>query len=57
MLVMEVVRAICDHDLSMGLLGTFATAGLIAVLAHSLLGFGWILAGIVGAAIAPTDPP
>jgi cell volume regulation protein A len=26
------------------------------VLAHYVLGFGWMLAGIVGAAVAPTDP-
>jgi cell volume regulation protein A len=42
--------------LALGVLGTFATAGLIAVAAHYLLGFDWILAGLVGAAIAPTDP-
>ena len=42
--------------LSLGVLGTFATAGLVAVLAHGLLGLPWIVAGIVGAALAPTDP-
>jgi potassium/hydrogen antiporter len=42
--------------LSIGLIGTFATAGIVAVVAHYALGFDWILAGIVGAAIAPTDP-
>jgi cell volume regulation protein A len=42
--------------LALGVLGTFATAGLIAVAAHYLLGFDWVLAGLVGAAIAPTDP-
>ena len=41
---------------SLGLLGTFATAGLIAVVAHWLLGFSWITAGLLGAALAPTDP-
>ena len=41
---------------ALGVLGTFATAGLIAVAAHYLLGFDWIFAGLVGAAIAPTDP-
>lgn len=41
---------------SLGVLGTFMTAGLIALLAHALLGFSWTLAGIVGAALAPTDP-
>jgi cell volume regulation protein A len=42
--------------LSLGLFGTFATAALVAAIAHYALGFDWILAGIVGAAIAPTDP-
>jgi cell volume regulation protein A len=41
---------------ALGVLGTFATAGLVAVAAHALLGFDWILAGLVGAAVAPTDP-
>lgn len=42
--------------LALGVLGTFATAGLVAVAAHYLLGFDWVFAGLVGAAIAPTDP-
>jgi potassium/hydrogen antiporter len=42
--------------LSLGVLGTFATAALLAVAAHVLLGFSWTLAGILGAALAPTDP-
>jgi cell volume regulation protein A len=42
--------------LSVGLLGTFATAGLIALFAHLALGLGWTVAGLVGAALAPTDP-
>jgi len=42
--------------LSLGVLGTFATAGLLAVVAHYLLGLDWTLAGLVGAALAPTDP-
>jgi potassium/hydrogen antiporter len=49
-------RASAAPIVSIGLLGTFATAGLVAVVAHYALGFDWILAGIVGAAIAPTDP-
>jgi cell volume regulation protein A len=40
----------------LGVLGTFGTAGLIAVFAHFLLDFGWTTAGILGAALAPTDP-
>jgi cell volume regulation protein A len=42
--------------LSVGLIGTFATAGLIAVFIHYALGLDWTLSGLVGAAIAPTDP-
>jgi cell volume regulation protein A len=42
--------------LSLGVLGTFATAGIVAVFAHVALGFEWTLAGIIGAALAPTDP-
>jgi cell volume regulation protein A len=41
---------------ALGVVGTFATAGLVALAAHYLLGFDWIFAGLVGAAIAPTDP-
>lgn len=42
--------------LATGVLGTFATAGLLAAAAHWLLGLDWTLAGLVGAALAPTDP-
>ncbi|MDQ3778918.1 MAG: cation:proton antiporter, partial [Actinomycetota bacterium] len=41
---------------SLGVLGTFATAGVIAVAAHYLFGFDWVIAGVLGAAVAPTDP-
>ena len=41
---------------AIGVIGTFATAGLVAVAAHYVLGLDWILAGLIGAAIAPTDP-
>jgi len=41
---------------SLGVLGTFATAAGAAVVAHFLLGLDWIAAGLLGAAIAPTDP-
>ena len=41
---------------SLGVLGTFATAGVIAAAAHYVLGFDWTSAGILGAALAPTDP-
>jgi potassium/hydrogen antiporter len=42
--------------LALGVVGTFLTAGLVALAAHYLLGLSWISAGLVGAAIAPTDP-
>ncbi len=42
--------------ISLGLPGTFLTAGLIAVFAHAALGLSWTTAGLIGAAIAPTDP-
>ena len=42
--------------LSLGILGTFATAALVAVAAHWLLGFSWTTSGLLGAALAPTDP-
>ncbi len=41
---------------SLGVLGTFATAGITTLAAHWLLGLTWITAGLVGAATAPTDP-
>jgi cell volume regulation protein A len=41
---------------ALGVLGTFATAALMAVAARIVLGFGWTSAGILGAALAPTDP-
>jgi cell volume regulation protein A len=41
---------------AVGVLGTFATAGVIALAAHYLLGLEWITAGLLGAALAPTDP-
>jgi potassium/hydrogen antiporter len=42
--------------LTLGVFGTFLTAGLMALSAHYLLGLSWITAGLIGAAIAPTDP-
>jgi potassium/hydrogen antiporter len=41
---------------AVGLLGTFATAALVAVAAHAFLDVSWVVAGLIGAAIAPTDP-
>jgi cell volume regulation protein A len=42
--------------ISLGLLGTFVTAGLMTLAAHYLLDFEWETAGLLGAALAPTDP-
>jgi potassium/hydrogen antiporter len=41
---------------SLGIVGTFLTAAVVALVAHYLFDFGWTLAWIVGAAVAPTDP-
>ena len=41
---------------ALGVVGTFLTAGIVALAARYALGFSWIEAGLVGAAIAPTDP-
>ena len=40
----------------LGVAGTFGTAALMAVLAHSAFGFDWTTSWILGAALAPTDP-
>ena len=42
--------------LALGIVGTFATWALVALAAHYVLGISWITAGLIGAAIAPTDP-
>jgi potassium/hydrogen antiporter len=49
-------RVAAVPTLMLGLPGTLATAGIIAAVAHWGLGFAWITAWIIGAAIAPTDP-
>jgi cell volume regulation protein A len=41
---------------SLGVVGTFATAGVMTLAARYLFGFSWTTAGILGAALAPTDP-
>ena len=40
----------------LGVFGTFATAALIALAGRYLFDFSWTGAGILGAALAPTDP-
>ena len=41
---------------SLGVVGTFATAGAAALFAHLAFGLDWTVAGLLGAAVAPTDP-
>jgi potassium/hydrogen antiporter len=41
---------------ALGIFGTFATGVLVAVCAHFLLDLSWTLSGVLGAALAPTDP-
>ena len=40
----------------LGVIGTFGTAALVAAAAHCALGFSWIVSGLLGAALSPTDP-
>ena len=40
----------------LGTVGTFATAGVMTVAARLLLDVDWTTAGLIGAALAPTDP-
>ena len=40
----------------LGTVGTLTTGVLVAVGAHYLIGFSWTIAGVLGAALAPTDP-
>jgi potassium/hydrogen antiporter len=49
-------RASAAPIIGLGVLGTFGTATLVAVAAHYALGFSWTVAGLLGAALAPTDP-
>jgi len=41
---------------AVGVIGTFATTAAVALLAHSVFGFDWWVAMLLGTAIAPTDP-
>jgi cell volume regulation protein A len=49
-------RVVAVPVFALGVVGTFATAAAIAVAAHYLFDFSWTTAGILGAALAPTDP-
>jgi cell volume regulation protein A len=41
---------------AIGLVGTFLTAAGLAVAARVIIGVDWAIAGVLGAALAPTDP-
>jgi potassium/hydrogen antiporter len=49
-------RAAAMPIVLLGTIGTFATAAVMTVAAHLLLDVDWTTAGIIGAALAPTDP-
>ena len=49
-------RAAAGPIMGLGIAGTFITAAVLTGAAHWLLGMDWKLAGVVGAALAPTDP-
>jgi potassium/hydrogen antiporter len=49
-------RAAAMPIVLLGLVGTFATAAVMTVAARLLLDVDWTTAGIIGAALAPTDP-
>lgn len=47
----------CAGDVgALAIPGTFATAAAMALAAHGILGLDWKAAGVLGAALAPTDP-
>jgi potassium/hydrogen antiporter len=50
------IRAAAVPITVLGVIGTFATAGVMALFAHTLFDFSWTVAWILGAALAPTDP-
>lgn len=49
-------RAAARPILTLGLLGTVATAGGLALAAHFVLGLDWPVSLLVAVALAPTDP-
>lgn len=50
------LRGASGPVLSLGLLGTFLTAGAVALFARGVLKMEWTTAWLIGAAVAPTDP-
>ncbi|MGH3436817.1 MAG: cation:proton antiporter [Sciscionella sp.] len=49
-------RAAAMPVLSLGVLGTFVTAGLAMLVMHYVLSFSWAVAAVVATAVSPTDP-
>jgi potassium/hydrogen antiporter len=49
-------RPVAGPVVWLGVVGTFVTAGVLAVAAHAVLGFDWRPALLLGTALAPTDP-
>jgi cell volume regulation protein A len=49
-------RAAAAPILALGIIGTFATAALLALAVHVLLDLSWTASSLIGAALAPTDP-
>ncbi len=49
-------RAALAPIVGLGVLGTFAVAGLVVTIMHGGFGLSWTSALLVGAALAPTDP-
>jgi cell volume regulation protein A len=49
-------RSAIGPILGLGVIGTFATAGMAATFLHLALGFGWYVSAMVATAVAPTDP-
>ncbi|WP_081691195.1 cation:proton antiporter [Conexibacter woesei] len=50
------IRGALAPILSIGLIGTFLTAGALALFCHAGLGLDWTMSGLIGAALAATDP-
>ena len=50
------MRTAAGAVLWLGVAGTVVTAGALAVAAHTVFGFEWRPALLIGAALAPTDP-
>lgn len=50
------MRAQLGAVLALGVVGTAATFGLVALAAHVLIGLDWTLALLLGAVLSPTDP-